>query len=617
MNPVVVAADMITALGPDTDSTWSALLAGRSALAPLERINFPTGAERTPLGLVEGIAPGRPAVIQMLKPLLARMRAAIPADALVLLATTTGEIELLENAVLAGGDPASDIESDPSNLLKKVREMCGTAGDGLVISAACASGTVAVSHAASLIRSGKQGAVLVVACDAVSEFVYAGFSTLNALDPSGARPFDKDRRGLSLGEAAAAVLLMNDKRASDEGRRVLGEIAGWAMTNDATHATRPDAGGAQLARAARMAIEQVGIEPGQVAFISAHGTGTRHNDAMEIAAFRGIFEPRPVFSVKGSTGHTLGAAGLVEVIVSFHALAEGVVPPSAGLCHADEDAAGWVSTKPVFIPGARAALTTNSGFGGINAALVLTVPDGKIATHAPTRRAACSGEMPMPRTGIGWITGTAFGCVREGERREYAGRLNSRLLDSVDSLFQHKVESFGRFDPVAKMACCACALALRDAGIDSPPGSRSEIGIIGTGFTGSLEANRTYFKDYVDAGRVLARGNLFVFTLPSAPLGEAAVHFGLQGPLFAIVAPTTPLADAIKIARGLVDDGAAPAMLVVQAEASLALGALVAPDSSKCPLFSSLAETSVLHPQLSELIPTLSTNAIRGTTPCE
>jgi 3-oxoacyl-(acyl-carrier-protein) synthase len=366
-----------------------------------------------------------------------------------------------------------------------------------------------------------------------------------------------------------------------------------------------------------MAIKQVGIEPGQVAFISAHGTGTRHNDAMEMTAFRSIFAPRPVFSVKGSTGHTLGAAGLIELIVTLRALAEGVVPPSAGLCHADEDAAGWVSTKPVFIPSARAALTTNSGFGGINAALVLTVPDEKNTPHTPAYQAVSSGEVPESRTGIGWITGTAFGCVREGERREYSGRLNSRLLDSVDSLFQRKVESFGRFDPVAKMACCACALALRDAGIELPPGSRSEIGIIGTGFTGSLEANRTYFKDYVDAGRVLARGNLFVFTLPSAPLGEAAVHFGLQGPLFAIVAPTTPLTDAIEIASGLVSDGAAPAILVVQAGAGHALAVLVAPDSSDCQLFSSLAETSVLHPQLSELISTISTNAIRGTTPCE
>jgi 3-oxoacyl-[acyl-carrier-protein] synthase II len=617
MNPVVVAADMITALGPDADSTWSALLAGRSALAPSDRIHFPAGAARAPLGLVAGVAPDRPAVIQMLEPLLARMRPAIPADAFVLLATTTGEIELLEAAVLGGADAASDTGSDPGRLLKTVCEMCGTAGDGLVVSAACASATVALAHGASLIRSGKRDAVLIVACDAVSEFVYAGFSTLNALDPSGARPFDKDRRGLCLGEAAAAVLLMSGTRARSEGRPVLGGVAGWAMSNDATHATRPDAGGAQLARAARTAIGHAGIGPGQVAFISAHGTGTRHNDAMEMAAFRGIFGPRPVFSIKGGIGHTLGAAGLVEAIVSLRALAGGVVPPSAGLCQPDDDAAGWVSAKPVSIPGARFALATNSGFGGINAALVLTIPDGKIAANAPDHRAACSAVIPAPRTGIGWITGDAFGCVREGESREYSGRLHSRLLDSVDSLFQRKVESFGRFDPVSKMACCACALALRDAGMDCAPGERHEIGIIGAGFTGSLEANRAYFKDYVAAGRILARGNLFVSTLPSAPLGEAAIHFGLQGPLFAIIAPAAPMAAAIEIARGLVNDGAATAMLVVQADSSHALAALVAPDSPVCPLLFRLAESSVLYPQLPDLITTISTNPIRGTTPCE
>jgi 3-oxoacyl-[acyl-carrier-protein] synthase II len=611
MKPVVVAAEMITALGPDADSTWNALLAGSIALAVSDRVRVPIGSTPAPVGLVPGIGPERPAVIQMIEPLLDRLRPTLPPSPFVLLATTAGEIEQMEAAVLDGTGTGE--ASDPSRLLERVCALCGPGCSGLVFSAACASSTVALARAASLIRSGARGSVLVVACDAVSEFVYAGFATLNALDPAGARPFDKNRQGLSLGEAAAAMLLMGETRTRGEGRPILGEIAGWSLTNDATHVTRPDPAGTQLARASLQAIASAGIEPDRIGFISAHGTGTQHNDAMEIAAFRSVLPPRPLFSVKGSIGHTLGAAGLVEAIVTLRALGEGLVPPTPGLSDPDADAVGWASPEPVRLDGTRAALTTNSGFGGINAALVLAPPDpGRTASRAPI------AKKPAPRgpvaTGVGWVTASAYGRVRQGDSGELADGV--KLLRSVNALFQHKIENFGRFDPVSRMACCACALALRDAGLDYSPERKQELGIVGVGFTGSIGANRLFFKDYVDAGRTLARGNLFVYTLPSAPPGEAAIHFGFQGPLFSVVAPATPLADGLEIAAALVADGDAPALLVVHAESDLAVAVLVGPASDECPLFSRVKAVASRHPKLRESIADLSVNPIRETTPC-
>ena len=609
MNPVIVTANMITAYGLGMDPAWSALLAGKSGFAASGRIHLPGDQSTAILGLVPEVAPGRPAVIQMLGPLLAGLRAEIPEDTLVLLATTTGEIELLEVNTLDAD------ESDPSRLLEKVCALCGTTRGGLVISAACASSTVAVAHAAALIRSGAHDSVLVVGCDAVSEFVYAGFATMNAIDPAGSRPFDKDRQGLTLGEAAAAMLLMSDARAGLEQRKTLGTIAGWAMSNDASHVTRPDTGGAQLARASKQALENSGVSTNQIAFISAHGTGTRYNDAMEIAAFKSLFTPRPVFSIKGGLGHTLGAAGLIEIILSLRALQEGVVPPTVGLKEADDDAAEYVFAAPTTVPEAQAALTTNSGFGGINAALVL---QREGATQP------CSVPHPTPRNlhpiGVGWMTPDAYGRVLRGETRSYSERTTTRLVGSVDALFQRKIESFGRFDPISRMTCYACALALRDAGIDYSPDARQEVGIIGVNSSGSLAANRTYFKDYVDAGRILARGNLFVYTLPSAPIGEAAIHFGFQGPLFATIAPSAPLAGGIEIARTLLNECAAPAMLIVQAEADCALAVVIAPGGQSATgslSLSHLAELSATHPRLSELIAAISSPTLGGITPCE
>ena len=164
------------------------------------------------------------------------------------------------------------------------------------------------------------------------------------------------------------------------------------------------------------------------------------------------------------------------------------------------------------------------------------------------------------------------------------------------------------------MTCYGCALALRDAGIDYSQENKQPIGILGVGFTGSLAANLAYFQDYVDSGRVLARGNLFVYTLPSAALGEAAIHFGLQGPLFAAIEPRVPFAKGLAMARAIVQSGEAPAMIVVQAEADGAVAALVGPD---CPEdLDRLAELAARYPQLSQLIPTLSTQQ-EASTLCE
>ena len=647
MNPVLVAGDLVTAYGRGIDAAWQGLLSGRTALAVSDRIPFPGGTDKTPLGLVQDVDPrSGPAVLQMLEPMLRGLLPQIPPDTLILLATTTGEIEYLEAATLKqSGAPAIDA-SDPGRLLEKLCALCGLPR-GRILSAACASSTIAVGQAAALISSGVEESVLVIACDAVSEFVYAGFATMNALDPAGARPFDRDRQGLNLGEAAAVALLMSEAPASRDRRPVIGRIAGWAASNDASHVTRPDTTGGQLARAARRAMERAGVGPDQIGFISAHGTGTGYNDAMEMAAFRSIFSARPVFSVKGALGHTLGAAGLVEILICLRALSEGVVPPTVGLRQPDDCASGWVSECPTPLAheGVRAALTTNSGFGGINAALVLTVdqvgPDGAGPSSAPAFPAAPNGATlsgverasrllfsrqagsrdgrPTSQTdlvplsadslssGIGWITGTAYGLVRHGETRPRADKQpGAGIAGSVDALFRHKIERFGRFDPVSRMTCLACELALQDAGVDYSPAVRQEIGILGAGFEGSLAANAVYFKDYVESGRILARGNLFVYTLPTAPLGEAAIHFGFQGPLFSLISAATPLADALEAASLLVKNGDAPAMLVVQAEADSAVAAFVTAEST--PLLDFLATLAAGSPQLSQLIPKLTTH---------
>ena len=371
MKALVVAADLITPFGLGVEALWEGILAGRCAISRVSR--FETGAFVSGLG---GIVPGLDygggdsLVMQMLRRLFAGGVSRVPGDARLILASTKGEIDLLERTLLTGeGDPA---ESVLDRLLEKVVSLTGARGRSLLVSAACTSSSAAVARAASLIRCGESDCVLVVACDAVTEFVYSGFSALMALDREPARPFDRDRAGLSIGEAAAYLLVMSEERATREQRGSLGEIAGWGMSDDANHMTGPSRESAGLIRAIKQALGSSG-EASRIGFIGAHGTGTPYNDAMELGAFRAVFPGRtlPVYSLKGGIGHTMGAAGLVETIIALRSLREGMVPPTVNLKEPDELALGWVSDRPREIAPGGAALVTNAGFGGVNTALVL------------------------------------------------------------------------------------------------------------------------------------------------------------------------------------------------------------------------------------------------------
>jgi 3-oxoacyl-[acyl-carrier-protein] synthase II len=309
--------------------------------------------------------------MQMLRLLLDGNPGSIPSDAQLILATIKGEIDLLEKSILGGSPDTAACGLD--RLLEKVAALTRVAGDGLVVSSACTSSATAVARGAAMIRSGRRDAVLVVACDSVNEFIYSGFSTLMALDPLPARPFDKGRCGLSVGEAAAFVLLMSEERARREERPILGELAGWGLSDDANHMTGPSRESEGLVLAIGKALRSADIGAGRIGFVSAHGTGTVYNDAMEMQAFGKIFTDRtlPVYSLKGGIGHTMGAAGLVEMIIALRALREGIVPPTVNLMTADDDAEGWVAHNPQVSEAGSMALVTNAGFGGVNSALVL------------------------------------------------------------------------------------------------------------------------------------------------------------------------------------------------------------------------------------------------------
>ena len=368
MKVAVVESKILTPFGLGIEICWDRLCEKCCTVKPVDRFDvsaFGSSVASTIEGLLYHQGPSL--VWQMLTQLFSKT---IPSDAALMLATTTGEVDLLEQTVLEKIEHAP--EGHLNELLKKIHDLYNLRGKASIISSACTSSTAAIGLAVASIESGNEDAVLVVACDAVTEFVYTGFSSLMSLDPEGARPFDAERQGLSVGEAAGYMLLMSEDRAKKENRSILGYVLGWGLSNDANHMTGPARNGDGLARAIRLALKTAKIDPGSIGFICAHGTGTRYNDAMEMQAFKHVFsQPRSTFSVKGALGHTMGASGLLEASLTLQALKEKNVPPSSRINIIDDDAKGWIVTeqKRQDMP---IALTTNSGFGGVNAALVIS-----------------------------------------------------------------------------------------------------------------------------------------------------------------------------------------------------------------------------------------------------
>ena len=369
---VITNYDLITAYGIGVQPLWEGILSGKSRVKKLNR--FPTSAclcHNAATIPTLNLQKQDSLVMQMLKIILTKNLTIIPKDAKLILATTVGEIDLLEKAIIKKTNGSK--KSSLTNLLKKVQHLTKITDKGMLISCACASSSTAIAEAARIIENGQSDCVLIVAADAVSEFVFSGFSALMALDKDPAKPFDKNRRGLSLGEAAGFIILMSQARAKKEKRAALAQVSGWGLSGDANHMTGPARNGEGLTCAIKCALKKASVSADQIGAISSHGTGTLYNDAMELIAFKNIFKNKtivPVYSIKGATGHTLGAAGLIETVLALKVGLEKIIPPTVGLKETDPQAAGWVSLLKRKLKQPTIMLN-NCGFGGINAVLIL------------------------------------------------------------------------------------------------------------------------------------------------------------------------------------------------------------------------------------------------------
>ena len=252
----------------------------------------------------------------------------------------------------------------------------GVHGPGFSVASACATGAHAIGEGMRMIERGAADVVVAGGTEAaLTTLCIAAFKRMGALSSEGiSRPFDARRDGFVMGEGAAVLILEREEHARERGAAVFGRIAGYGASNDAFDMVQPDEDGAGALRAMRAALADAGAVPGDVGFISAHGTGTPINDRVESRAIRELFgaDAPPVSSTKSAIGHLLGAAGSTEALVCVEALRRGLLPPTINYEEPDPDCdLDYLVEGARPAPGVSLALSNSFGFGGQNACLAI------------------------------------------------------------------------------------------------------------------------------------------------------------------------------------------------------------------------------------------------------
>jgi 3-oxoacyl-[acyl-carrier-protein] synthase II len=406
---VVTGMGMLTALGNDVASSWAGLAAGRSGVATIasfdpSRLTVQIAGEvkdldashildrkeirRTDRYIQFGLVAAREAMDQAGLP--ARLEGEEAERTGVILGTGLGGVGTLVDGIsinaLRGPDRISPFfipMGIPNVGAGQIAISFGMTGPNFTTVSACATGGHAIGEASETIRRGDADVMIAGGTEAgIFEPLVGGFAAMRALstrndDPEGAsRPFDKGRDGFVPGEGAGVLVLEDLEHASARGAEILAELISYGATADASHITLPAPGGIGAVRAARRALDKAGIAVEEIDHVNAHATSTPEGDKAELQSIRTIFGDRagaiPITANKSMIGHTLGAAGAIEAIVTILSIRESCVPPTINLEDPDDAAEGLnLTPNTAQAHDIRTAMSNSFGFGGQNTALIL------------------------------------------------------------------------------------------------------------------------------------------------------------------------------------------------------------------------------------------------------
>ena len=443
---------------------------------------------------------------------------------LFVISSTKGNVDLIDR-------PGFD--SSLAASAEKIARHFGNPNTPVVVSNACISGVNAQIVAMRLLQAEQYDHAIVAGADAQSRFIVSGFLSFKALSPEECRPFDADRIGLNLGEAAATIIY--SARPVADGWN----LAAGAVRNDANHISGPSRTGEGCYRALQ-AITQ-GVDPEEIALVNVHGTATPYNDEMEsIALDRAGLASRPVNALKGYFGHTMGAAGILETIMSMHSLADDTILGTRGF-------GSTGTTRAVNIDAANrpasgsAFIKMLSGFGGCNAAILMRhgAPTESFVSGAYAR--ATSHTVKITPDGA-WVDGEPLPTTATG-------------ADLITELYRAYVKDYPKYfkmDPLSRLGFVASELLLQKCPAAEADDSRA---IILANRTASL-CNDLRYQATISDDNYFPSPALFVYTLPNIVTGEIAIRNKYYGETTFYVLPSADEAQIKSLVEASMQDPA-------------------------------------------------------------
>lgn len=402
---VVTGIGAVTPLGLDMESTWEALINGRSGVGPITRFdssilpvhvacevrNFdptpyvdPREVRRTDLFEQYALAAAHQAVKQaglVITPEIADEVGVVIGSSVGGFNTMLAQYDILREQGPRKINPFAIPMIMSNGAAGMVAIAFGARGPSYSPASACATSNDSIGQASELIRRGVAKVMICGGADAtVSILGMAGFDRLgalshnNALPSTSPRPFDKNRDGIVMGEGACVLVLEELEFAKARSARILAEVLGYGQTTDAYHVVAPAEGGAGAVRAMQRALAQAGLRPEQVDYINAHGTATPLNDIAETQAVKTVFGDYaykiPMSSTKSMTGHMMGATGALEAAVCIYAIQHGIVPPTINLTEPDPQCDLDYVPGEARVHRVNFAMNNSFGFGGHNSVLI-------------------------------------------------------------------------------------------------------------------------------------------------------------------------------------------------------------------------------------------------------
>lgn len=428
----------------------------------------------------------------------------------LILSTTKGNVDLL-----ASGSSETSL-SDEKAFLWKMAERIGcyfqSSHPVEVVSNACISGISAIIVGKRWIESGRYTKVIVAGGDILSHFITSGFLSFKSVSNEICRPYDEQRDGLNLGEACGAILLSTDGNKQD----II--LTGGAISNDANHISGPSRTGDGLYLAIHQAMEEAEVQPKEISFINAHGTATVYNDEMESKAIHlARLDSIPVNSLKPYFGHTLGASGVIETIISMHEMKEGELFGTLGYEHCGVPMPLKVNATHQKLP-MKHCVKTASGFGGCNAAIVLSLPHVLSPTVRSIRNVS---EKTVTHT----ISITPGKILRNGKEIFHSKERSFPLFirEAYKTLEESNMKFF-KMDDLCKLGYVATEFLLKDKTFQP-----EEIGIILSNAAASLDTDIRHQAILNKDGDAAASPAVFVYTLPNVVAGEICIRHRIKG----------------------------------------------------------------------------------------